>query len=301
MTEGRPGGQERDEPEHDPPEHDPPEAAHRYPARLARLMRRRRPRLGVPGVPLGGEPTDSVPGDGGADAETDVPYLPAPRGTVVARAGHLEYDRILFFSDAIFAIAITLLVVDLPERLEVGSAGPINSASALHDALPSIEGFAISFAAIGLFWLSHHSFFRFVTGFDRPLMLLNLLFLGTIAFLPYPTALLSRTTPSQAPSVIFYAACIGTSGLLLCASWAYACFSPAGLVSGLNRRARVYSLISAARIPVVFGASIAIAPFSPGGAQYFWLTTVAADFVLNRIFGPVTGSAAKEEAELPPD
>jgi uncharacterized membrane protein len=286
MTEG-PGERER---------RDQAQAAHRYPARLARLIRRRRSRLDAAG--------DSEPGD----AETDVPYAPAPRGTVVARAGHLEYDRILFFSDAVFAIAITLLVVDLPARLEVGSAGAINSGAVLRDAVPSIIGFGISFAAIGLFWLSHHSFFRFVTGFDRPLMLLNLLFLGTIAFLPYPTALLSRTTPSQAPSVIFYAACIGTSGLLLCASWGYACFGPARLVTALDRRARVYSLISSARIPVVFGLSIAIAPFSPSGAQYFWLTTVAADFVLNRVFGPVGGpgggpvggSAGEEEAELPP-
>src|SRR5881394_3332137 len=68
-------------------------------------------------------------------------------------AGNLEYDRVLFFSDAVFAIAITLLV-------------------------------------IGLFWMGHDRLFRYITALDRQIIFLNLLFLGTIAFLPYPTALL---------------------------------------------------------------------------------------------------------------
>jgi uncharacterized membrane protein len=268
------------------------QAAGRHPARLRQAILGRRGMLGGrPGAPA-------------ADGETAAPSAGGHGGGLLARVGHLEYDRILFFSDAVFAIAITLLVVDLPERLETGPAGPVDSGAVLHGSVASIVGFGISFAAIGLFWLSHHSFYRFVTGFDRPLLLLNLLFLGTIAFLPYPTALLSRTTPSQAPAVIFYAACIGMSGLLLTVAWGYACLSPAGLVAGLDRRARWYSLISVSRIPVVFGASIAIAPFSPAGAQYFWLTTVAADFVLNRLFGPVRGAngpAPEDAAQLPPD
>jgi transmembrane protein TMEM174 (potassium channel) len=61
---------------------------------------------------------------------------------------------------------------------------------------PQIGRFAYSFAAIGLFWLAHHGLFRHIKGLDRPLVLLNLLFLATIAFVPYPTALLS-TPPSS--------------------------------------------------------------------------------------------------------
>ena len=102
----------------------------------------------------------------------------------LAVAGHLEYDRILFFNDAVFAIAITLLVVDLrpPDP-------NVYSGQALREAVPGIVGFAISFAVIGLFWMGHHAIFRYVTAFDRGLIMLNLLFLGTIAFLPYPTEL----------------------------------------------------------------------------------------------------------------
>lgn len=108
---------------------------------------------------------------------------------MLARAGHMEYDRILFFSDAVIAIAITLLIVDLPSHIEQvaggkGAQATINSGTELHDAIPGIVGFGISFAVIALFWVGHHSLFRYIKAIDRPLMLLNLLFLGTIAFLP---------------------------------------------------------------------------------------------------------------------
>jgi uncharacterized membrane protein len=199
----------------------------------------------------------------------------------LARAGHLEYDRILFFSDAVFAIAITLLVVDLPEQLETGRTA-IEAGTVLRDSVGAITGFAISFAAIGLFWLSHHGLFRFVTAFDRRLTLLNLLFLGTIAFLPYPTALISRASSSEAPAVIFYAACVGTSGLMLLITFLYACTARAGLVTGISPRERRYVALSIGRIPVVFAASIGVAMVSPRGAEYFWLTAALLDIIIDR-------------------
>ena len=100
-------------------------------------------------------------------------------------AGHLEYDRVLFFSDAVFAIAITLLVVDIrvPEVV-------LNAGNQLYESRDKILSFVISFLVIGLFWMGHHRLFRYITALDRPVIFLNLLFLGAIAFLPYPTALL---------------------------------------------------------------------------------------------------------------
>src|SRR5262245_29583651 len=94
----------------------------------------------------------------------------------LARSGSLEYERVLFFTDAVFAIAITLLVVDL----RVPAEGVfVDSGHVLREDLSSIIGFAISFAVIGVFWVGHHSIFRYITAFDRRLILLNLLFLGT--------------------------------------------------------------------------------------------------------------------------
>jgi len=64
----------------------------------------------------------------------------------VVRAGFIEYDRVIFFSDAVFAIAITLLAVNL----HVPRAGNVGSAHELHEAIPSISGFAISFLVVYL-------------------------------------------------------------------------------------------------------------------------------------------------------
>ena len=141
----------------------------------------------------------------------------SPRRRALARAEEIEYDRILYFSDAIFAIAITLLVVDL----QVPDAPNLQSGTQLRESIPRIGGFALSFAVIGLFWLGHHGLFRHIKGLDRSLILLNLLFLGCIAFLPYPTSLLSAAG-DQVPATVFYAASIAAAGLAEAAVWLYA-------------------------------------------------------------------------------
>ena len=119
---------------------------------------------------------------------------------------------------------------------------------------------------IALFWLAHHSTFRYIKAIDRPLMLLNLLFLGVIAFLPFPTELLSASSSSQAPGVVFYAACAGSAGLFETLAWYYA--MRAGLVEGLDESSQRLFLLRAARVPLVFGISIAIAQFEPRAAIY---------------------------------
>ena len=78
----------------------------------------------------------------------------------------------------------------------------LQSGRQLRHAIPQIGGFAYSFAAIGLFWLAHHGLFRHIKGVDRALVLLNLLFLGTIAFVPYPTADPSRAGPAEPGQVV---------------------------------------------------------------------------------------------------
>ncbi len=209
----------------------------------------------------------------------------------VAREGHLEFDRILFFTDAVFAIAITLLIVDLPVQVE-RAHGTLNSADQLRKDLPGILGFGISFAVIALFWLAHHSTFRYIKAIDRPLMLINLLFLGVIAFLPYPTELLSASSSGQFAAVAFYAACAGSAGLLETLSWYYA--MRAGLVEGLSRASQWLFLLRAARVPLVFGVSIVIAMASPRAASYFWLALVVTGWLVNSYYDRYisTGSPA---------
>ena len=238
------------------------------------------PAEGVPGDTK--QPGDLTMADADAHAPDDSGQQARRRDPVarlLARSGNLEYDRILFFSDAVFAIAITVLAIDL----HVPAGVTVQSGHELHDAFPGIVSFAISFVVIGLFWLAHHSNFRFVTAFDRPLMLLNLLFLGTIAFLPFPTAVLGASSTSQAPAVIFYAACVSATGLVEVAAWLWATRPGSGLGTPGVAQVRVPFLLQAARVPVIFLLSIPIALISPTAASFFWIALVPSAMILRRL------------------
>jgi TMEM175 potassium channel family protein len=126
--------------------------------------------------------------------------------SALSRAGNLEYDRVLFFSDAVFAIAITLLVVDIRVPEVVANAG-----HQLYESRSKILSFVISFLVIGLFWIGHHRLFRYITALDRALIFINLIFLGTIAFLPYPTALLFAGNTKEPAAPVFYASCVASA------------------------------------------------------------------------------------------
>lgn len=197
----------------------------------------------------------------------------------LARSGFLEYDRIVFFSDAVFAIAITLLAVNL----RVPDTGHIGSAHELGKAIPGIFGFAISFAVIAFFWVGHHATFRYITAIDRPLIALNLVLLGTIAFLPYPTEVLSASS-AQPAAVVFYAACCALAGLAQAAVWVYATRSPAKLTDPSAESLRTLYLLRILRIPAVFLLSIPVAVVAPKMAPYIWLLIWVSGAVLNRFW-----------------
>jgi len=194
----------------------------------------------------------------------------------LARAGFIEYDRVIFLSDAVFAIAITLLAINLH-----GSAGSTVSAHEIRQAVPRIAGFAISFVVIAFFWFAHHRVFRYVAAIDPPLIALNFAFLAMIAFLPYPTDLLSSSSTTRA-SVIFYATCCALAGLAEAAFWLYATRSPAGLASPAAGPVRTHILVRLLRVPAVFTLSIPIAIVAPQIAPFIWLLIWISGTVLNR-------------------
>jgi uncharacterized membrane protein len=121
--------------------------------------------------------------------------------------GELEFDRMAFFSDAIYAISLTLLVVGL----DIPRIADTSSSRALWDALdelqPEILMFFISFFVIGSFWLAHHRFVARLAAIDRRLMLVTIGYLAFIAFLPFPSGLLGEYTDNSV-AVALYALCI---------------------------------------------------------------------------------------------
>jgi Endosomal/lysosomal potassium channel TMEM175 len=97
-------------------------------------------------------------------------------------------DRLVLFSDAVFAIAITLLALDLrlPEPPpDLTDAGLLEQ---LLELGPKYFSFVISFMSVGFYWIAHHRFFQLVVRVDAGLLLLNLLLLMGVAFIPFPTS-----------------------------------------------------------------------------------------------------------------
>jgi hypothetical protein len=102
--------------------------------------------------------------------------------------GPVEADRVLAFSDAIFAIAITLLTLNLQVRPGLGGA---DFTRALHQVLPALGAYALSFVILGQLWLAHHRIFGVIARVDYAVLVRNLVFLGLIAIMPFPVRLLS--------------------------------------------------------------------------------------------------------------
>jgi uncharacterized membrane protein len=104
--------------------------------------------------------------------------------------GSEEFGRVLAFSDGLFAIAMTLLIVavTVPTLTDAGSVDEL--ADALNDKSAEFVSFFISFAVIGRYWVAHHQFFGRLAAMDGGLIAINLVYLAFIAFLPFPTDLL---------------------------------------------------------------------------------------------------------------
>ena len=98
------------------------------------------------------------------------------------------FDRVVNFSDAVVAIAITILVLPLVD--EASSIGHGNVNHFLMGIGPQVYVFVLSFAVIAYYWFLHHTFFEQLQQVDRRIMLLNTLWLFGIVFIPFPTALI---------------------------------------------------------------------------------------------------------------
>src|ERR1700757_3765118 len=113
-----------------------------------------------------------------------------------------ETSRVEAFSDGVFAIAITLLILDV--RVPNGPAGSL--ASALIRQWPTYVSFLISFAFIGIMWVNHHRLFNHIRRCDNSLLFFNLLLLLGVTVVPFPTALLAahlRGEDARAAAAVF--------------------------------------------------------------------------------------------------
>ena len=113
-----------------------------------------------------------------------------------------DLSRIFAFTDGVFAIAITLLVlqIDVP----TGATSSSSLWSALGDESPDLVAFAVSFIVIGMYWINSHRFMRTVVEYDRGLMLLTLLYLFFIVVVPFTSQLMGEYGVDAPISIAIY-------------------------------------------------------------------------------------------------
>ena len=196
-----------------------------------------------------------------------------------------EFNRVVSFSDAIFAIAMTLLVLQIEiSGLSDDENGIRAMLDALADALPEIISFAVSFYVIGRYWLAHHWFFSRLEWIDRRLLSQNLVYLGFIAFLPFPTALLGEHEQNPIAFVVFALsmAAVSLMELVVYHHALRAGLARSGVPAGIGKWARL-----ASGFPVgVFLVSIPIGFLNTTVALLSWLVLSPVGFLINRRMPP---------------
>lgn len=181
-------------------------------------------------------------------------------------------ERMVAFSDAVMAVAITLLVLDLklPEGISDAQLG-----AALRGSLHGVGVYALSFIVVGLFWMGHHEQYTYIRRVDPALMWLNLLYLLTIGLIPFVTSLLSDH--GTALSTCLYAGVLVTTSILSALMWWHACRNPELMPADVPQSVRREGLLSTVLVGAVFALSIVIAlVWSPVAAQLSWLLLIPA-------------------------
>ena len=206
--------------------------------------------------------------------------MPREKRSVGHERGSTEFDRVANFSDAVYAIAMTLLVLEIGvPSLPADSDSPRVMLDALNDKIPEIVSFAVSFLVIGQYWLNHHRLISKLQRVDRRFLWQNLFHLGLIAFLPFPTALIGDYEGNPVSFVTFALAmaAVSLTGILMTDHADRAGLLQVPISPEVRRWGRLGSWV-----PVgVFLLSIPIAFLNTTAALLSWLVLSPIGFLLN--------------------
>ncbi|CAL9649111.1 hypothetical protein SUDANB176_06563 [Streptomyces sp. enrichment culture] len=187
-------------------------------------------------------------------------------------------ERLVALADGVFAIAITLLVLDLSVPQGLNSE---EYHRALGDLLPNLGAYAISLAVLAGFWRDHRAIFRTVRQVDGQVISLTVLGLGIAALLPFPTALVSEYGEERS-SVVIYAAAVASlggvhlalAGLIARRPWLRGGAAPV--------RDETLSAVDLGATVAVFLVTIPLALLVGSGAMWWWLVLVPVKVWLGR-------------------
>lgn len=193
-------------------------------------------------------------------------------------------SRLEAFSDGVFAIAITLLALDLrlPPSTTAADLGSTLAAQGSH-----FYAFGLSFLIVGVYWNVHRRTFAHVVRIDEGFGWINLLVLLSVVFLPFATSVMASfgDTPT---GVVLYASSLVVTGLAIALLWSYAYIGGRLVERAPGRREIRIRLTHSLVIPAIFGASIPVALRDPAAATNIWYAaavfSLGFDLVAHRLW-----------------
>ena len=189
-------------------------------------------------------------------------------------------DRIIAFSDAVVAIAITVLLLPLAE-VKIPEGGDLLELISQNSAL--LWGLTLSWVIIAIFWLAHHRLFDHIAYFDAITVRLNFLWLFVIALMPLPTNILIENDPTTQTVGFYIGWMLLTSALLMLiqvhARRTAGMMDPVYLRTPEATEARLRALL----ITGVFVVCLVVAFIAPNAALWFLLLQVPVDWIASRL------------------
>jgi uncharacterized membrane protein len=205
----------------------------------------------------------------------------APDHVESARSQEKEVARIAAFSDGVFAIAITLLAL----QLEIPSSDSVDVWDRLQDLWPNLLSFAISFAVIGAYWVAHHRLYALIERYDARLLWLNLLSLFFIVIMPFTTSLVGEHGDQDA-AVIVYALSVALAGFANTGLALYALGGRRLCASTVDENLVKLHIWRGLVIALVFCCSLALLPLGATVVSLSWLSLIVCQRIVHHRFAP---------------
>lgn len=192
---------------------------------------------------------------------------------IEARPIELGKNRIEALSDGVFAIAMTILVLEFRVPDLPANAPNVEVVPALLALWPKFATYAVSFISLGVFWIGHHNMYHAIRRADRVLLWLNIMLFMFVSFLPFSTSVLNAFSQSQV-APLFFGANITIIGWLLFFQWAYASSQPEMMAPSIPAEYRALVRSRTLTVPVVTTLTMLIAFWSVEISLVIYLVTL---------------------------
>lgn len=211
-------------------------------------------------------------------------YLPEAEREAAYR-GSAGIDRLLGFSNAVFAFAMTFLVGQLALPIVAQDKASTELAGQLANLLPRLVSVMIGFTVAATYWAAYHRIYNYIARYDNLLFTLNFALLFLIALQPFATNLLGHYGYTST-AVMAYAGLLALTGLVILLLWWHVTWGRRLLIPDVNPVVVRHHLWRAAAAPILFALSVPLALLSPLGAEISWVSIAIATYALNRIYRP---------------